>query len=180
MSPAEVVVDASLAVKWVVGEPYNSQACALLDHWRDDGSRLLAPALFLYEVTNALAKRVQRRQLTLEQAKERLRFLQGKRTFIAADRFDPSTLSRTDGAVRSSDRLRHSLLGVGRVSALRMLDRRRAALEHREAADFVGALDRRRNAVLIPAIPTSAKRDMPAGVFAPGRPGSGGAISVLG
>lgn len=76
MSPAEVVVDASLAVKWVVGEPYSSEARALLDHWRDDGRRLLAPALFLYEVTNALAKRIQRSQLTLEQAKERLRFFQ--------------------------------------------------------------------------------------------------------
>jgi len=32
------------------------------------------PALFLYEVTNALAKRMQRRQLTLAQSKERLRF----------------------------------------------------------------------------------------------------------
>jgi predicted nucleic acid-binding protein len=74
MSPAEVVVDASLAVKWVVDEPYSSEARALLDRWGDDGRRLLAPALFLYEVTNVLAKRIQRRQLTLEQAKERLRF----------------------------------------------------------------------------------------------------------
>jgi len=62
-----------LALKWVVGEPYSSEARALLDDWRDDGRRLLAPALFLYEVTNALAKRIQRRQLTLEQAKQRLR-----------------------------------------------------------------------------------------------------------
>jgi predicted nucleic acid-binding protein len=76
MSPAEVVVDASLAVKWVVDEPYSSEARALLDRWGDDGRRLLAPALFLYEVTNVLAKRIQRRQLTLEQAKERLRFFQ--------------------------------------------------------------------------------------------------------
>jgi predicted nucleic acid-binding protein len=76
VSLGEVVVDASLALKWVVGEPHSREARALLDHWRDDGRRLLAPALFLYEITNALAKRIQRRQLTLEQAKERLRFFQ--------------------------------------------------------------------------------------------------------
>jgi predicted nucleic acid-binding protein len=74
MSAAEVVVDASLALKWVVEEPYSDEAHALLSRWRDNRRRVLAPALFLYEVTNALAKRMQRRQLTLEQSKERLRF----------------------------------------------------------------------------------------------------------
>ena len=74
MSVNEVVVDASLALKWVVEEPYSEEAYALLADWRGRRRRLLAPALFLYEVTNALAKRMQRRQLTLEQGKERLRF----------------------------------------------------------------------------------------------------------
>jgi predicted nucleic acid-binding protein len=74
MSAAEVVVDASLALKWVVEEPYSVEAHALLSRWRESRRRVLAPALFLYEVTNALAKRMQRRQLTLEQSKERLRF----------------------------------------------------------------------------------------------------------
>lgn len=74
MSIAEVVVDASLALKWVVEEPYSAEARALLNRWRENRRALLAPALFLYEVTNALAKRMQRHQLTLEQGKERLRF----------------------------------------------------------------------------------------------------------
>jgi predicted nucleic acid-binding protein len=74
MSGAEVVVDASLALKWVVEEPYSTEARTLLRDWGNHRRRLLAPALFLYEVANALAKRVQRRQFTLEQAKERLRF----------------------------------------------------------------------------------------------------------
>ncbi|MGH7838981.1 MAG: type II toxin-antitoxin system VapC family toxin, partial [Candidatus Binataceae bacterium] len=42
--------------------------------WRDQRRRLLAPALFLYEITNALAKRMQRRQLTLAEGKALLGF----------------------------------------------------------------------------------------------------------
>jgi len=74
MSATEVVVDASLALKWVVEEPYSGEARSLLAEWGNHRRKLLAPALFLYEVANALAKRIQRREFTLEQAKERLRF----------------------------------------------------------------------------------------------------------
>jgi len=74
VSAAEVVVDASLALKWVVEEPYSTEARTLLQDWRNHRRKLLAPSLFLYEVANALAKRMQRHQFTLEQAKERLRF----------------------------------------------------------------------------------------------------------
>jgi predicted nucleic acid-binding protein len=72
VSADEVVVDASLALKWVEEEPYSSDASALLQDWQQRRLRMLAPALFAYEATNALAKRVKRRQLTLELAKERL------------------------------------------------------------------------------------------------------------
>ena len=72
MSTDEVVVDASLALKWVEEEPYSVEASALLQDWQHRRLRMLAPALFAYEATNAIAKRVKRRQLTLEVAKERL------------------------------------------------------------------------------------------------------------
>jgi predicted nucleic acid-binding protein len=72
VSADEVVVDASLALKWVEEEPYSIEAWALLQDWRYRRLRMLAPALFAYEATNAIAKRVKRRQLTLEVAKERL------------------------------------------------------------------------------------------------------------
>jgi predicted nucleic acid-binding protein len=68
------VFDASLALKWVVEEPYSVEARSLLTEWGTHRRKLLAPALFLYEVANALAKRIQRREFTLEQVKERLRF----------------------------------------------------------------------------------------------------------
>ena len=54
MSAAEVVVDASLALKWVVEEPYSNEARSLLTERGNRRRKLLAPALFLYEVTNAL------------------------------------------------------------------------------------------------------------------------------
>lgn len=74
MNGAELVVDASLALKWLMEEPYSAETTELLEKWRRHGQRLIAPALFLYEVTNAIAKRMQRRQLTLEQGKEGLEF----------------------------------------------------------------------------------------------------------
>jgi predicted nucleic acid-binding protein len=70
----EIVVDASLALKWVLEEPYSTEAHKLLENWGGQQNKLLAPALFLYEVANALSKRIQRHQLTLAQAKERLGF----------------------------------------------------------------------------------------------------------
>jgi predicted nucleic acid-binding protein len=72
VSADEVVVDASLALKWVEREPYSDEASELLENWQKQSRRLTAPALFAYEATNALAKRVKRGQLTLEVAKERL------------------------------------------------------------------------------------------------------------
>ena len=70
----EIVVDASLALKWVLEEPYSTEAHELLENWGGQRNKLLAPALFLYEVANALTKRMQRHQLTLAQAKQRLGF----------------------------------------------------------------------------------------------------------
>lgn len=64
MSADEVVVDASLALKWVEREPYSDQASELLQSWHKERRRLTAPTLFAYEATNAL--------LTVEIAKERL------------------------------------------------------------------------------------------------------------
>jgi len=72
MSADEVVVDASLALKWIEPEPYSTEALALLEDWRARDRKLLAPALFAYEATNGLAKRIRRGQLTVEIAKRRL------------------------------------------------------------------------------------------------------------
>jgi predicted nucleic acid-binding protein len=54
------VVDASIAVKWVVDEPYSAMAAALLDRpitW-------LAPRLMLVEAAAALRRKVSERELS--------------------------------------------------------------------------------------------------------------------
>lgn len=59
-----IIVDASVAVKWVVSETGSVAAAALLDH-----GRLGAPALWLGEASNALWAKVMRRQLTPDEAR---------------------------------------------------------------------------------------------------------------
>lgn len=58
-----IVVDASVAVKWVVSEPGSAEATKLLKH------RLAAPALWLSEASNALWAKVIRGQLTPDEAR---------------------------------------------------------------------------------------------------------------
>lgn len=61
-----VVIDASVALKWVLDEPGKEAAEALLDE------ELIAPALWLLEAANALWKRAKRGDISAEQAKARL------------------------------------------------------------------------------------------------------------
>ncbi len=67
-----VVVDASLALKWVLAEPDSDTAVILLDHWTDEGIDVIAPALFAYEVTNTLHRQVVAGKLTYEEARRGL------------------------------------------------------------------------------------------------------------
>ncbi|MGK9171493.1 type II toxin-antitoxin system VapC family toxin [Inquilinus limosus] len=61
-----LVIDASVALKWVLDEPGQEAADALLD--RD----LIAPSLWLIEAANALWRRSARGELTAAEADERL------------------------------------------------------------------------------------------------------------
>jgi predicted nucleic acid-binding protein len=60
-----MVVDASVAVEWVVPEAGSDEAVALL------GKELCAPSLWLAEAANALRKKCRRGELTDEQARMR-------------------------------------------------------------------------------------------------------------
>ncbi len=59
-----IIVDASVAVKWVVSEPGSAEAVALLER-----ERLGAPALWLSEAANALWAKAIRGQLTPDEAR---------------------------------------------------------------------------------------------------------------
>jgi predicted nucleic acid-binding protein len=72
VNPRVVVVDASLALKWSLPEPHSAAARELLQDWRARELRLLAPALFIYEIASALTKRIRFGELSIEQATRRL------------------------------------------------------------------------------------------------------------
>lgn len=61
-----VVVDASIALKWVLQEQGSDAAERLLEQ------DLTAPSLWLVEAANALLRRVVRKELTAAEAEERL------------------------------------------------------------------------------------------------------------
>jgi predicted nucleic acid-binding protein len=68
-----LVIDASVAIKWVVAEGYSSAALRLLDI----EARCLVPPHFWMEVTSALHKKVRLRELSRDQAFAALAALTG-------------------------------------------------------------------------------------------------------
>ncbi|WP_396595544.1 type II toxin-antitoxin system VapC family toxin [Brevundimonas sp. R86498] len=68
-----IVVDASVALKWVFDEEYGDEAVAL----RNAPDVPIAPTLMLIEAGNALWRRVGREELNAEEAAELLRVLHG-------------------------------------------------------------------------------------------------------
>jgi predicted nucleic acid-binding protein len=64
---SKLVVDASVATKWLVAEALTDEALAILE----SDSELVAPDLFPIEIGNVLWKKVRAAELTAEQAVER-------------------------------------------------------------------------------------------------------------
>jgi predicted nucleic acid-binding protein len=65
-----VVVDANLAIKWVVKEEDSGIALALLNEWNIKGIMMIAPSLLTYEVTNVLYQNMRKGKINLDQAKK--------------------------------------------------------------------------------------------------------------
>ena len=63
-----MVVDASLAVKWLVSEVHSDKAFALAHLWASQATQPVAPHLMPVEVANALHRRVLRQEVTQETA----------------------------------------------------------------------------------------------------------------
>ena len=63
--PGTVVIDASVGLKWVVGEAGSDIAAAIIA-----GRRLLVPDLFWVETANALAGKVRRNELSRAEARD--------------------------------------------------------------------------------------------------------------
>lgn len=63
-----VVVDASLAAKWVLREEYSAEAEFLKETWDIQGTRRIVPSWFACEVANVFFQAVRAKRLTLQQA----------------------------------------------------------------------------------------------------------------
>ncbi len=67
-----VVVDASIALKWILNETDSSTALALLADWNIREIEVHAPSLLVYEVTNALYRRVRKGEIPFYDARRGL------------------------------------------------------------------------------------------------------------
>jgi predicted nucleic acid-binding protein len=86
-----VVVDASLALKWVLEERHSVEAQSLLDRWVQSQVIVTAPTLLVFESANVLYQRVRRGQLTVEAAEEAFSALMATHlTLIGGDEPDLS------------------------------------------------------------------------------------------
>jgi predicted nucleic acid-binding protein len=69
MKRAVAVVDASVAIKWLLPEEDREIALRLQDDYQNGATDLIAPELLISEVGNVLWKRVRKRDLTPSVAK---------------------------------------------------------------------------------------------------------------
>lgn len=84
-----VVVDASLALKWVLDEQHSPEAQQLLAAWADEQVRVMAPSLLIYEAVNVLYQRVRRQQLTVASARAAFSALmESSLSFVGGDEAD--------------------------------------------------------------------------------------------
>lgn len=74
-----VVVDASVAVKWLVREEHTDKALAIRNAWQDAQVAPVAPYLLPFEVANALHRKVSRGQLSVGDASRMIALLLGSR-----------------------------------------------------------------------------------------------------
>jgi predicted nucleic acid-binding protein len=65
-----VCIDASVAVKLVVQEPYSDRAASLWRGWIGGDIERVAPSFFPFEVASTIRRKYVRRQLTEEEAEE--------------------------------------------------------------------------------------------------------------
>ena len=138
-----VVVDASLAVKWLVEEDDSDKAHAALQSWVAQDITRIAPHLMPFEVANALHRRVLRGELNVGDSIRMIATAAcvAARTPSAAR---PSCQSPSTCKPTQAERgLRRPLPGAGGECRLRAVDRRREVLPRGKPKHWQRALDRR-------------------------------------
>ncbi|MGP0074136.1 MAG: type II toxin-antitoxin system VapC family toxin [Bryobacteraceae bacterium] len=74
--PETLVVDCSVAAKWVLHETDRPQALRLLQQEKTGEVSLISPDLLLTEFASLLAKRTRRKQMSLSEAQDAFRLLE--------------------------------------------------------------------------------------------------------
>jgi predicted nucleic acid-binding protein len=67
--PQRVCVDASLAIKVIIPEPYSDRAISLWESWVENDVERIAPPFFPFEVASVIRGKYVRRQLASEEAR---------------------------------------------------------------------------------------------------------------
>lgn len=70
-----VVVDTSVAIKWVVTEDYTENAQALLAYFQRRNDPIYVPSLFLYEAANVLYSFVRERLFSVQECNQAIQDL---------------------------------------------------------------------------------------------------------
>lgn len=86
--PTLAVVDASVALKWILPEPGRAAALAVLDTWEVGHLDLVAPRLFMEEIASALARRFRRGLLSGPEAHQALALMELRRPALRDDSND--------------------------------------------------------------------------------------------
>ena len=87
MNKSLVCVDAGVLIKLVMAEEDSDRADALWEQWKEDGVKVVAPALLLFELTSVLRKKVHRGLLEPEE---------GKKAFDTVHRLPVQVLAPSD------------------------------------------------------------------------------------
>ena len=74
--PIQLVVDCSVAAKWVLPEPGSDLALQLLEQYELGEALLIAPDLLLAEFASLLAKRNRRKEVSADQAVRALHLME--------------------------------------------------------------------------------------------------------
>ena len=119
-----VVVDASLAFKWLVSEENSDLAQALSGSWANDGIQTSAPYLMPVEVANALHRRVARGELAVSDAVRLLEHLLVSEIELRDEQDLYLRTIQLASNLQPGGRLRCALSRPGGNPALRILDRR--------------------------------------------------------
>ena len=123
-----VVVDASLAVKWLVEEDDSDKAHAALQSWVAQDIARIAPHLMPFEVANALHRRVLRGELSVGDSIRMIARLLESRLELHQPAGSPRQSAATCKPAQAECGLRRPLPGAGGEFRLRAVDRRREVL----------------------------------------------------